>query len=200
MTEQDIRGSAGEETGSGARRGSRRVRAWIMAIVLVGVGAAGGALTTVAIDAGAHGWRGGDGWAHGLKDEGVKDGFRHRWHRRVTDPDQAIERLQRVSAWALGSVDATDEQRERIDEILAAAVNDLFPLRDEHRSHRRDLIAELARPQLDRAALERVRTAELALADTASARLLDATVAVAEVLDPEQRRQLVERIAKRHRH
>ena len=99
----------------------------------------------------------------------------------------------------LGSVDATEEQRERIDAILAGAVDDIFPMRDEHQAHRRDLMAELARPQIDRTGLERVRTAELALADKATARLLDAAVAVAEVLDPEQRQQLVERFA-RHRH
>ena len=175
------------ETGFGAgHHGSgRRVRGWVMAVMLIGLGAAGGALTTIAVNAGAHG-----GW---------HDGFRMHRHGHVHSAEHATERLQRVSAWALGSVDATGEQRDRIDAILAGAVNDIFPLRDEHRAHRRDLIAELARPQVDRTELERIRAAELALAETATARLLDATVAIAQVLSPEQRQQLVERFAEHRR-
>ena len=175
------------ETGFGAgHHGSgRRVRGWVMAAMLIGLGAAGGALTTIAVDAGAHG-----GW---------HDRFRMHRHGHADGAEHATERLQRVSAWALGSVDATGEQRDRIDAILAGAVNDIFPLRDEHRAHRRDLIAELARPQVDRTELERIRAAELALAETATARLLDATVAIAQVLSPEQRQQLVERFAEHRR-
>ena len=181
---------SGRNAGSDRRGGTRRARGWIAALALLALGAVGGAAVTVAVDADAHGWR------HAM------GGFRHHGfgHDRAIDPAHVTERLQHASAWALGSVDATDEQRERIDAILAGAVDDVFPLRAEHRAHRRDLIAELARPQLDRAALEEIRTAELALAEKATARLLDAVVAAAEVLEPEQRQELVERFAKRHRH
>ncbi len=182
MTE-NMRRDAGKDAGSGRRDGKRRARGWIAALALLGLGAAGGALTTIAVDAGAHG-----GWGH-----------RHHWRGHTTDAAQATERLQHASSWVLGRVDATEEQRERIDAILAAAVEDIFPMRAEHYAHRRDLIAELSRPQVDRAGLERVRVAELALAEQATARLLDATVAIADVLDPEQRQRLVERFAK-HRH
>ena len=180
-----------ESAGSGRRGGARRARGWIAGLALLGLGAVGGALTTLAVDADAH-----MGWRHAM------GGFRHHGlgHGRTIDAAHVTERLQHASAWALGSVDATDEQRERVDAILAGAVDDIFPLRAEHKTHRRDLIAELARPQLDRAALERIRAAELALAEEATARLLDAVVAAAEVLDPEQRQGLVERFAGRHRH
>ena len=196
-TEQKAERSMGEGAGSGRsasshqRGGVRRARGWIAGLALLALGAAGGALTTIAIDAGAHG-----GWRQAM------GGFRHHGlgHGRAIDPARVTERLQHASAWALGRVDATDEQRERIDAILAEAVDDVFPLRAEHLAHRHDLIAELARPQLDRAALEEIRTEELALAEKATARLLDTVVAVAEVLDTEQRQQLVERLARKHRH
>ena len=180
---QSMQRDADRDGGSGPHGRQRRGRQWIMALVLAGLGAAGGTLAMNAMDAEAH-----DGWRHGL---------RHHWHGHAMDANRATERLQHVSAWALGSVDATEEQRERIDAILAGAVEDLFPLRDEHRAHRRDLIAELARPQIDRAELERVRTAELALAEQATARMLDAAVEIARVLEPEQRQRLVEKFAKR---
>ena len=184
MTESMQR-DAGKDAGPGRHDGRRRIRGWMMGLTLLGLGAAGGALATIAMDAGAHG-----GWGHG---------FGHHWRGHATDATHVTERLQHASAWVLGKVDATEEQRERIDAILAGAVNDIFPLRDEHHAHRRDLMAELARPQIDRAALEEVRTAELALAEQATARLLDATVAIAEVLEPEQRQQLVERFAEHRR-
>ena len=188
--EQKAERNMDEGAGSRRRGGARRARGWIAGLALLALGAVGGALTTIAVDADAHG-----GWRHAM------GGFRHYGlgHGRAIDPARVTERLQHASAWALGSVDATDEQRERIDAILAEAVADIFPLRAEHRAHRRDLIAELARPQLDRAALEEIRIAELALAEKATARLLDTVVAVAEVLDTEQRQQLVERLARKHR-
>ena len=134
---------AQRDADSGRRGRKRRARTWIMALTLLGLGAAGGALTTVAVDANAHG--------------GGHHGFRMHGHRHAANAAEAAERVQHVAAWALGSVDATDEQRERVDAILAGAVNDLFPMRAEHREHRRDLIAELARPRLDRDGLEQVR-------------------------------------------
>ena len=176
---------SGENAGPIRSRGPIRARSWVLALALIGLGAIGGGLATVSMDAGAHGgWRDG-GWRHG-----------HR-HGHMDDPEKAIERLQHGSAHVLGRVDATDEQRERVDAILAETVNDIFPLRKEFREHRRDLIAELARPEVDRAALEQIRAAKLAIADTVSARMLDSVVAIAEVLDPEQRQQLVERLSRR---
>ena len=181
-TERSAHGSDGW-TGSHGR--SRR-RQWMLALALVGLGAIGGTLATVSMDAGAHG-----GWRHAMGE------FRHHGRGHATSPERAIERLQHASAWALGSVDATDEQRERIDAILASTVEDIFPIRSEYKTHRRDLIAELARPEVDRTALERVRTAMLAQADKTTTRMLDSVIAIAEVLDPEQRQQLVKRLSGR---
>ena len=169
-------------TGSCRQRGYRRARTWIMALALLGIGGVGGMLATVATGAGAHG-----GWRHG-----------HGMHGHGPETAaRAIERVQHVSARVLGTVDATDDQRERIDAIVAAAVTDIFPLHAEHRDHRSDWIAELTRPAIDRNGLERVRAAELALAQRASTRALDATVAIAQVLDADQRQRLVGKFADR---
>ena len=181
---QETRRQAENGTGAGRTSGNRRARSWIMALALalVGVGAVGGSLVTMVTDAGAHG-----GGRHG----------RGMYGHGPETAAQAIERVQHVSARVLGAVDATDDQRERIDAIVDAAVTDIFALHTEHRDHRSDWIAELTRPAIDRNALERVRAAELALAEQASTRALDATVAIAQVLDADQRQRLVGKFADR---
>ena len=60
-----------------------------------------------------------------------------------------------------------------------------------HRAHRRALVSELARPQIDRSVLERIRSEEIALADQASQTLLDAIADASDVLTVEQRQTLV---------
>jgi Spy/CpxP family protein refolding chaperone len=52
----------------------------------------------------------------------------------------------------------------------------------------------LTQPSIDRAALEALRAEQLALADAASKRFIQALGDAAEVLTPEQRRNLDERI------
>jgi periplasmic protein CpxP/Spy len=53
----------------------------------------------------------------------------------------------------------------------------------------------LTQPGIDRAAIEAFRAEQLALADAASKRLTQALGDAAEVLTPEQRRRLDERLA-----
>ncbi len=120
-------------------------------------------------------------------------GRRHHWgrHGGPPDPEQVREHAEHAAEWVLGYVDASDEQQERIQAIIARSVDDLVTLADTHREHR-DAMLELSRsPQIDRVELERLRRAELELADGASQTLLDALVEAAEVLTPEQRAELM---------
>ena len=151
---------------------------WTTGLALVSVGIVIGCLGTVVTNAGAHGWR----YGHPM------------YGYRTDSAAKTIKRVQNISDWVLGSVDATDEQRERIDAILADAVTDIYPLRAEHLEHESHWIAELSRPAIDRDGLERIRAAEFALAEQAITRALDATVAISEVLDAEQRRELVTKL------
>ena len=98
----------------------------------------------------------------------------------------------------LGRIDASPEQEIRINDIVTSLVGDLYPLRGEHRKYRRQLITELARPQVDAQALERIRADGMALANSASKTLVNAVVDVTEVLSVEQRQELAAMIA-RHR-
>ena len=165
------------------RCGGRKVCFAIAAALLLGLGAAIGVVATKAsAHAGWHAWK---QWRH---------------HGPVTSEAQALERARELSGWVLDEVDATDAQRERIDTVLDAFVAKAYPLRERHREHHRAFVAELARPAIDREALEALRTRELALADALSGELLEALVAVSDVLDVEQRLALAEHLDRHRRH
>ena len=164
------------------RRGSRKVRLAIAAVALVGLGTAIGVVAT-------------EGPARA-----VWHGFKEWRHHGPANEEQVRERAKRFSAWVLDEVDASDAQREQIDEVLDDFVAKAWPLREEHRAHREALITALTRPEVRREALEELRSQELALADALSGDLVDALVAVSGILDVDQRLALAEHMARHHRH
>jgi len=158
----------------------RKARITLAVVTLVGTGAVLGAGAT-AQAARMGGW-------HGMG---------HHWGAR--SEEQIRERALDKAAWVLGRMDATPEQESRINAIVSALVGDLYGLRGEHREHRRQLISELARPQVDRGALEKIRSDEMALADSASRTMVNAVADASETLTIEQREELAALIG-RHRH
>ena len=166
--------------GNRKHRLGRRVRLTLGALALVAVGAVLGAGAT-AQAARMGGWH----------------GFGHHGGYAKTE-EQVRERAADKAAWVLGRIDASPEQETRINDIVASLVGDLYPLRGEHREYRRQLITELARPQVDAQALERIRADGMALANSASKTLVNAVVDVTEVLSVEQRQELAAMVA-RHR-
>ena len=83
---------------------------------------------------------------------------------------------------------------------MKGAAQDLLPLRAKMHDARRQAVALLSQQHVDRAALEALRADQLKLAENASQRLTQALADVADVLTPEQRQQLAERINRRHGH
>lgn len=168
--------------GEGRKHGlGRRARLTLAAVTLVGVGAALGAAAT------AQAARMG-GWS----------AMGHHWDGARTE-EQVRERALDKAAWMLGRLDATEEQESRINGIVSALVGELYTLRGEHRENRRALIAELARPQLNREALEKIRSDEMALADSASKAVLAAVTDASGVLSREQREELAAMIGRHQR-
>ena len=97
-------------------------------------------------------------------------------------------------AWLAGFLEASVEQRQQIQTAVNDLVEQLYPLMQQHRDSHQALIAELTKPELNRQALEDLRKTELTHIDTASSRLVDGVVSVAEILTPEQRQQLASRL------
>jgi periplasmic protein CpxP/Spy len=120
------------------------------------------------------------------------------WHGRgwcrgsQMDPAAERERAAFATDWVLGRIDATPEQREQVKAVVAGVLQDLAPLRDQHRQNRDAMLTALAQPTIDAATLDRLRRAELELADRASRRILAAVTDVSGVLTPEQRSRLLE--------
>jgi Spy/CpxP family protein refolding chaperone len=100
---------------------------------------------------------------------------------------------------ALSSVGATAEQKQKIFKIGREAMMELMPLRERGYVARTRLQELLKAPNFDRAAIEKLRADEFAAYEAGSKRAAQAISDVAEVLNPQQRQQLVERWEARRR-
>ena len=122
-------------------------------------------------------------------------GFGHgRWGHHGGSPEAMREHVQVAVKWALRGVNATEDQQQRVSAILTGALEDAARLRDRHRANREAFAAGLTGATVDRAALEEVRKAELALAEEASQLLVKTLADAAEALTPEQRKALLEHV------
>ena len=113
------------------------------------------------------------------------------------DPAQAEDRADRLVRHFAIEIDATPQQQERLREIAKTAVKDLIPLREQAQARRERARTLLTQSTVDRAAIETFRADQMTLADTASKRIAQALADAADVLTPEQRRKIDERIMAR---
>lgn len=128
---------------------------------------------------------------HGFGPHGFGGGM---FGRGAFDPARAEQRADRMVRHLAVELDATTEQQEKLRVIVKAVVKDVLPMRDKltaARGQARDL---LVAQTIDRAAIEKLRAEQIALADTVSKRIAQALGDASEVLTPEQRRKLEDRL------
>jgi Spy/CpxP family protein refolding chaperone len=106
------------------------------------------------------------------------------------DPARAEERADRMIRHISVEVDATAEQQEKLRGIVKNAVKDMVPMREKLFAARKQARDLLLAQNIDRAAIEKLRTEQLAVADTLSKRFTQALIDAAEVLNPDQRHKL----------
>jgi protein CpxP len=151
----------------------RKRRVLVGALITVVVLAAGSALAL------AHGMGGG-------------------MHHGGMGAEEMTEHLQTHVRHVLEEVDATPEQKTQINDIVAAATKDLEALHEKHGGIHKQLHEIFTAPTIDRVKLEAVRAEHVQALDEASKRCAAALADAAEVLTPEQRKTLGEKMAKRH--
>ena len=134
-------------------------------------------------------------WAHS---GGHGGGFHRGFMGGSKDPAQADARIERMVKHFAVEVDATPEQQAKLTQIAKTAAKDLRPLREKVREARRRGMELLSAPAIDRAAIERLRAEQIQGADAVSKRMAQAFADAAEVLTPDQRKKIAERMQKRH--
>jgi len=112
------------------------------------------------------------------------------------DPATLDAHLDRALKHLYVEIDATDAQKQQLAPIVKGAARDLLPLRAKMHDARRQAVELLSQQTIDRAALETLRADQLKLAEMASQRFSQALADVADVLTPDQRKQLAERITR----
>ncbi|MEI7443716.1 MAG: hypothetical protein WCK28_02405, partial [Burkholderiales bacterium] len=84
------------------------------------------------------------------------DGPRHGWRdgpmSGPMDPERAAKFAERMADRIVSAADGTPEQKQKLQAIAQAAITDLAPMREQMRTARRDGMALLAAPTLDRGA------------------------------------------------
>jgi Spy/CpxP family protein refolding chaperone len=124
--------------------------------------------------------------------------FAHGMGHGPIDPATLDQHLERMLKHLYVEIDATEEQKHRLEPIVKQAAKDLLPLRESFHAGRREALELLTAERVDPAALETLRARQLGLADQASRRLTRALAEAAEVLTPAQRKDLAAHIARRH--
>jgi len=129
---------------------------------------------------------GGGFGGHGL-------GGRHAFAvQLLKDPERAKEHVATAAEFVLRGVNASDEQKQKARQVTDRLVDQLGPLAERHRSLHEALVKEFAKPQIDRAAIEKLRQQGMGLADEASKTALVGIEDLGDVLTAEQRADLLE--------
>jgi Spy/CpxP family protein refolding chaperone len=160
--------------------GGRTASFLLVALVAALLGAAAAHFAPFVMGHGGH-HRGG-GW-------GDHGGFRHEMS--VADMQEHIDGMVKHFA---RHADATEEQQTKLAAIAKAAVADLQPLHQQLVDAHKKALDLFRQPTIDRTAFESLRAEQIARLDTASKRLAQAMTDMAEVLTPEQRAKLADRI------
>jgi Spy/CpxP family protein refolding chaperone len=143
---------------------------------------------------------GGAGVASAISDEGGRSFMRHGFQQGEMGPRHGGGFTQAHMGFAghghgMGSVlnqlDLTDEQEDKIFEIMDGVRGEVRPLMREFRDTREDLVEILSAETIDRQAVETLRTERVAALDDASKKMTEALLSAADVLTPEQRTELV---------
>jgi len=127
------------------------------------------------------------GWSHGDR------GGRHGRFAKMSD-EEIEKRVTRLVKHVAIEIDATEEQQTKIAALVSAIAKDMKPMHQNMRAAGKQVHELLVKDAIDRNALEKLRAERLAEVDLMSKNITNALADVAEILSPQQRKLLDERI------
>ena len=136
---------------------------------------------------------------------GKSFGFEHGWcHEgppgfvsgRPIDAEQMSKMAEKRIDHMLAEVDASKEQKSKAEEIVKKSVLNGAALADTLRDNHQKMLALLSAKEIDKVALETLRANQSKTMDELSKQATQTMIDVAEVLSPEQRSKLSEKLAK----
>lgn len=183
-----------DSTAPAAPRPRRRVL--LIATLVVAAGLTGAAVTSAVSNPFGHGWHGGGFMGGGFMGSGFMGRGMHGPMGRMGgnfDPARVEERADRMVRHLAVELDASNEQQDKLRGIVRNALKEVLPAREKAVAARRQARELLTADSIDRAAIEKLRAEQIALADGISKRIAQALGDAAEVLTPDQRKKLDER-------
>ena len=134
-------------------------------------------------------------FAHSEMKAGKDGGRMHKRNKHAKPTEAQIEkRASRMVERLTDGLDANAEQREKISALVTTFTKDVRPMRQQARKIRKDIEVLLLKDTINRDEVEKLRKERLAEIDRVTSKMTLAMVEVAEVLSPEQRRQLSDKL------
>ena len=119
----------------------------------------------------------------------------HKTSKRSRPTQAQIEnRASRMIERLSSELGANDIQREKISALVMTFTKDVRPMRHQARKIRKDIEILLLKDTINRDEVEKLRKERLAEIDRVTSKVTLAMVEVAEVLTPEQRRKLSDKL------
>ena len=114
------------------------------------------------------------------------------------DPAKFLQRIEKRVDKALGSTDATTDQKKKVTEILQAAFKDMKGFNGQRVENRKAMEAAMQAPTIDAARIEQIRAEQMKIADASSKRFTQALVDAGNVLNASQRQAFFKAWGERH--
>jgi Spy/CpxP family protein refolding chaperone len=114
------------------------------------------------------------------------------------DPARFQQRIEKRVDKALGSTDATADQKKKVTEILQTAFKDMKGFHSQRVESRKAMEAAMQAPTIDAAKIEQIRAEQMKVADASSKRFTQALVDAGNVLNATQRQAFFKAWGERH--
>jgi Spy/CpxP family protein refolding chaperone len=114
------------------------------------------------------------------------------------DPAKFQQRIEKRVDKALGSTDATADQKKKVTDILTTAFKDMKGFQSQRVENRKAMEAAMQAPTIDAAKIEQIRAEQMKIADASSKRFTQALVDAGNVLNASQRQAFFKTWSERH--